>query len=192
MTKIGYKQNKEFYKKVINKYGISPRGVHWNCEQSQYKRFEVLTNFIKNDIQNSCVIDAGCGFGEYYNYLYDTNLKPLSYLGIDCEEEMIKHASKRFINIEFQVCNILEDKLINVDYYICSGAMNILTQEEVFLFIQRCYENSSKGFIFNFLKQDSFNKVPIKLVLSFCKTLCKKILIKDDYLENDISIFLKK
>jgi SAM-dependent methyltransferase len=192
MTKIGYKQNKEFYKKVINKYGISPRGVHWNSQESQYKRFEVLTKFIKEDISNCSILDAGCGFGEYYNYLYDNNLKPKEYIGIDCEEEMISLALKRFLNIEFYVNNILEDELLEADYYICSGAMNILTEEEVFLFIERSYNSAKKGFIFNFLKQDSFNNVSINSVLSFCKTLSKQINIKDNYLENDISIFLKK
>lgn len=192
MITLGYKQNKAFYKKVINKYGISSRGVHWNSQESQYKRFEVLTKFIKKEISTSTIIDAGCGFGEYYNYLFDNNLKPKEYIGIDCEEEMISLASKRFLNVEFYINNILEDKLLKADYYICSGAMNILNKEEVFLFIERCYIHSDKGFLFNFLKQDSFNNISINSVLTFCKTLCKNINIKDNYLENDISIFLKK
>jgi len=192
MSKIGYKNNKEFYKKVIKRYGISPRGVHWNSKESQYIRFEILSKFIKDDIKESVIVDAGCGFGEYYNYLFDNNLKPKIYIGLDCEEEMINSASKRFLNTNFFIKNILEDELINADYYICSGAMNILNEKEVLLFIQRCYNTSNKGFIFNFLKQDSFNKVEINTVLEFCKSLCPKINIKDNYLENDISIFLKK
>ena len=63
MTK---KKNTLFYKKAIDKYGI--------------------TSFIEDSIKESTIIDAGCGFGEYYNYLFDNNLKPKSYLGIDCEE----------------------------------------------------------------------------------------------------------
>lgn len=63
MTK---KKNTLFYKKAIDKYGISAQGVHWNSEFSQYKRFEVLTSFIKDSIKDSSIIDAGCGFGEYY------------------------------------------------------------------------------------------------------------------------------
>ena len=62
---------------------------------TQYKRFEILTSFIKIKIIQSNIIDAGCGFGEYYNYLFDNDLKPKSYLGIDCEEKMIKFSIKK-------------------------------------------------------------------------------------------------
>jgi len=192
MASIGYKNNTQFYKRVIKKYGISARGVHWNCEESQYLRFEILTKFIKNNIKNSEIIDAGCGFGEYYNYLFDNDFKPKKYIGIDCEEEMIAQASKRFLNTKFILKNILEDKLPRADYYICSGAMNILKEEEVLTFIKNSYKASNKGFIFNFLKDDPLSNVPINIVLKFCKSICSQIEIEDGYLENDISIFLKK
>lgn len=192
MANIGYKNNTQFYKRVIKKYGISARGVHWNSQESQYIRFEVLTEFIENEIKDSEIVDAGCGFGEYYNYLYDSSLSPKNYLGIDCEEEMINKAAKRFLNTKFILKNILEDKLPVADYYICSGAMNTLNEDEVLTFIKRSYKASKKGFIFNFLKEDCLTNVPAEKVLRFCKSICSNINIKDDYLENDISVFLKK
>ncbi|MGB1227185.1 MAG: class I SAM-dependent methyltransferase [Poseidonibacter sp.] len=192
MANIGYKNNNQFYSRVIKKYGVSARGVHWSCEESQYIRFKELTKFIQNELEHSIIVDAGCGFGEYYNYLFDNNLKPKQYIGIDCEEQMITLASKRFVDTKFILKNILEDKLPSADYYICSGAMNTLTQEEVFNFIKKSYKASKKGFIFNFLKEDSLTNIPIKSVITFCKTICSQIEVKDDYLENDISIYLKK
>ncbi len=184
--------NNLFYSKSIKKYGISAKGVHWNSEFSQYKRFEILTSFIKDSIKESSIIDAGCGFGEYYNYLFDNNLKPKSYLGIDCEEQMIVLASKRFLNTKFLIQDILEDELIEADYYICSGAMNILKKEEVFIFIEKCFNASYKGFIFNFLKNDSLTTIKSSDIINFCSKLSKKILIKENYLNNDFSIHLKK
>ncbi len=192
MANIGYKNNTQFYKRVIKKYGISARGVHWTCEESQYIRFEILTNFIVDEIKSCQIVDAGCGFGEYYNYLFDNNLNPESYIGIDCEEEMIDKASKRFLNTKFILKNILEDKIPSADYYLCSGAMNTLDENEVFTFIKHSYKASKKGFVFNFLKDDYLSNVPINHVLKFCKSICSQIEIKEDYLENDISIFLKK
>jgi hypothetical protein len=70
--------------------------------------------------------------------------------------------------------------------------MNTLDEKEVLLFIKRSYKASKKGFIFNFLKEDLLSNVTMNTVLSFCKTICSNINIKDNYLENDISIFLKK
>lgn len=184
--------NYKFYNPAIKKYGISAKGVRWSSKYSQYKRFEVLTNFIENEIKESNIVDAGCGFAEYYNYLFDNNLKPKSYIGIDCEEEMITLASKRFLNTSFYIKDIIKDELVFADYYICSGAMNILKKDEIFIFIKKCFEASNMGFIFNFLKNDPLTNVNFLDILHYSKSLSKRVEIKEDYLENDISIFIKK
>ena len=70
--------------------------------------------------------------------------------------------------------------------------MNILDKEEVFLFIEKCFENSNIAFIFNFLKNDDLTKVQIKDIFDYCGSLTKEIRIEENYLDNDVSIFLKK
>tara|TARA_R110002033_G_scaffold29007_3_gene65234 strand:- start:52859 stop:53428 length:570 start_codon:yes stop_codon:yes gene_type:complete len=189
---MAHKDNNSFYNKTIKKYGISARGVHWNSEFSQYKRFEILTEFIKDEIKDSIIIDAGCGFGEYYNYLFDNNLKPKSYTGIDCEKQMIELASKRFLNVKFYLADILLDELEEADYYVCSGALSILTKNEIKTFINKCFNASKKGFVFNFLKNDSLTNIKSEDILSYSKALTKNITIEDNYLDNDFSIFMKK
>ncbi len=189
---MSQKDNTKFYKKAFLKHGISAKGVHWNSTFTQYKRFEVLTNFIKDEIKTSSIIDAGCGFAEYYNYLVKNDKEPELYLGIDCEKLMIDIASKRFEHINFEVQNIIDDKLFLADYYICSGAMNLLNKKNVYIFIEKCFLASSKGFIFNFLKNDSLCEVDYLEVINFSKKLTKNIEFKDNYLPNDFSIFLKK
>lgn len=166
--------------------------MHWRSKYTQYKRFEILTYFIKNHIKDSTIVDAGCGFAEYYSYLRKNNLIPKEYIGIDIEEDMINLAKKRFSDIKLLQKDILNDEIPKADYYICSGAMNILEKEEMFLFIRNSLEASNKGFIFNFLKADSFNNVSANEILTYCKNLSKEISIKDNYLDNDITILLKK
>lgn len=192
---MGQIHNKKFYKESVTKYGISAQGVHWNSQSSQYKRFEILTQFIQGNIHDSFVIDVGCGMGEYYNYLMDRDLAPKAYLGIDCEEEMIKIAKKRYPRTNFKVQNVLTDSLLQSDYYICSGAMNILEKDEFFAFLTLCYKNSIKGFIFNFLKKESYTAIRKEEILEFCVKLSSdvnNIRIRDDYLDNDCTIFLQK
>jgi len=183
--------NHKFYKKSIKKYGISAQGVHWNNKYTQYKRFQIITQCIDN-IRSSTIVDAGCGFGEYYKYLQNNNKLPSSYIGVDIESMMIDVASKRFKDVSFYKTDILKDKLIIADYYICSGSMNILNKTDVFRFIQRSFEVSQKGFIFNFLTKYSFNKLSLDEVKDFCTTLSSKIKIKSNYLDNDITIALLK
>ena len=124
--------------------------------------------------------------------MYDNNLKPESYLGIDCEESMINLASKRFLNTKFEIQNIIEDSLYKADYYICSGAMNILEKNEIFIFIKKCFEASRNAFIFNFLKNDSLTNIKASDIVDYCITLSNNMEIKENYLSNDFSICLKK
>ena len=184
--------NQKFYEESIDTYGISAQGVHWNSEFSQYKRFEILTEFIREDIKSSTLIDVGCGMGEYYNYLMDEELKPKNYMGIDCEQKMIDIAAKRYPRVDFILKNVLEDELPIADYYICSGAMNILEVNEFYLFILNCYEKCEKGFVFNFLKKDSYTKVYKEEILTLCHKISNNVQSKDNYLDNDFSIFISK
>ncbi len=189
---MAQKQNKNFYQKSILEYGISAQGVHWNSKATQYKRFEILSQFIIKEIPHSSIIDVGCGMGEYYNYLMDESLNPKSYLGIDCEESMIDISKKRYPKAHFKIQNILTDSLLDADYYVCSGAMNILEKEEFYTFIQNCYKYCKKGFAFNFLKKDRYTDITKEEIIHFCKTLTSNLQTKDDYLDNDYSIFLQK
>ena len=189
---MSQEQNHKFYEESILKYGISAQGVHWSSEYSQYKRFEILTEFIREDIKNSTLIDVGCGMGEYYNYLMNEELKPKNYVGIDCEQKMIDIAAKRYPKVDFILKNVLEDKLIIADYYICSGAMNILNVKEFYLFIISCYEKCKKGFVFNFLKKDGYTKIYKEEILTLCHKISDNVQSKDNYLDNDFSIFISK
>jgi SAM-dependent methyltransferase len=184
--------NKEFYQKSIEEFGVSAQGVHWNSKYTQYKRFEILTKCIKKDIKGSNVVDVGCGFGEYYNYLLKNHKLPQKYIGVDCEEKMIDVCNIRFPNEQFLVQNILQDDLIKADYYICSGAMNILSFDEVEIFIKKCFEASNKGFVFNYLKNVTFNDIKQHDVEEICKRYSHSLILKDGYLDNDFTIFMVK
>lgn len=185
--------NKKFYRKAIKEFGVSAKGVHWNTQFSQYKRFEVLCDFLdKKELRDASIVDAGCGFGELYNFMLKRELMPKHYCGIDCESEMIQISKDRFPKPEFYVKDILKDTLPVADYYMCSGAMNLLPKRLFFQFIYQCYTHSKKGFIFNFLKKDSFNNIDPRKVIKFCKELNGEYILEEDYLRNDLSIFLKK
>lgn len=184
--------NKDFYDKSIKEFGISAQGVHWNSKYTQYKRFEILTKCIKKHIKDASIIDVGCGFGEYYNYLAYNHKQPQKYIGIDCEENMITISKKRFPFLEFHKKNVLIDELIEADYYTCSGALNILTLEEIDIFIKKCFQYSKKGFIFNFLKNLTFNNIKQHEIKEICQRYTQNIIIKEGYLDNDFTIFMVK
>jgi len=189
---LNIKSNKEFYEEAIKEYGVSAQGVHWNSKYTQYKRFEIITKLIKKQIKSSSIVDVGCGFGEYYNYLLENNYLPIGFIGVDCEQNMINISRKRFPDADFFHQDILKDTLIPADYYTCSGALNILPKQEIESFIIRCFEHSNKGFVFNYLKNETFHDVTQCEILNICKNLTQNIKIKENYLENDFTILMVK
>ncbi len=160
--------------------------------KNQYIRFEVLTKFFQKDLANSSILDLGCGFADYLYYLEAKELKPRQYLGIDCEDFMINESKKRFPDYQFKILDFLQEDLPKKDYIICSGALNILKEKEFFYAIEKSFNSSKKGFAFNFLKKDSFNKIKEESIINFCNSLSKKVIISNPYLPNDTSIFIKK
>lgn len=184
--------NYKFYKDSFQNYGATAKGVHWNSEFTQYKRFEVLTKFIKNDLENSSLIDVGCGYGEYLNYLKKENLNLSIYLGIDCEKFILDITKEEFDKNVFIKCNILKDRIPNADYLICSGALNILNQIDFLQAIKNCYLVSTKGFVFNFLTSQSIHNLSFEVIYKFCKDLTNKVTVIENYLPNDCTIFLEK
>ena len=190
---MNYKStNKLFYEKAVVQYGVSAKGVHWSNKETQYKRFEIIYKLLEEDFKIASIVDAGCGFGDFYNYLYQNDIHLKYYLGVDCYEKMIELSRVRFPHVDFQLLDILEDDLPRADYYIASGSLNILSRELFYRFIERCYDASSKGFVFNFLTKKSFNRISIEDVISYCSSFGVKIITKNDYLENDFTIFMKK
>lgn len=188
--------NKTFYESAIRKYGIKAKGLHWNSKMSQELRFDVILDMLPSKLSNHSIVDIGCGFGDLYLYMLKNNKKPKSYVGIDSLEKMCKIASKRTKQSIIQA-NALKDELPCADFYICSGAMNILTKFETHIFMRKVVEASNIGFVFNSLhgKQDSdtYNYLSYDEIFNIAGDLNVEISeMNDDYIEDDITVFLTK
>ena len=184
--------NEQFYKSAIEMYGISAKGVNWHSKQSQEIRFDIILSMLPYKIEDFSIVDAGCGFGDFYLYAKKKKRNPKNYIGIDTVTDMYSIASQR-TGCEIIIADICKDELPTASYYICSGAMNVLNNFETYLFMRKCYEVSEYGFIFNILhgkrKSETYNyftTIQIQKIASELKV--KKITIKDNYLEGDITV----
>ncbi len=185
--------NEKFYAAAIKKHGDSPKGVHWNSLYSQQKRFDVLLSCI--DDEDFSVVDAGCGFGDLYGYLKKQGVKYSSYVGLDLSPSMVKIAQKK-TGCEIYESDICRDVLPRADYYLCSGAMNILSRFDTYLFIRNCYEASKKAFVFNLLMGEDDSLIynhfyPSELQQLFDE-LGAKVTVKKGYLKHDFTVCLEK
>lgn len=185
-------ENEKFYKASLKRYGLTCKALHWNSEESQAIRFKVLLSLVREDISACRIVDVGCGFGDLYLYMKE---KPLQYTGIDVMEEMVEQAVQK-TGCEILKLDACVDALPLADYYLCSGAMNILSRFETYQFIQNCYNASKKGFIFNILegKDESlvYNYFRAKEIKAIAKELGAEVEIKKGYMQKDISIGMYK
>ncbi|MEA1956182.1 MAG: class I SAM-dependent methyltransferase [Campylobacterota bacterium] len=189
--------NEQFYKSAIEKHGVSAKGVQWISEKTQQVRFNVILNILPNDVSDLVIVDAGCGFGDFYFWMKKKKKLPSKYIGIDLLSDMVNIASKR-TKQKIIKANICKDKLIDADYYICSGAMNVLERFETHLFIQNCYNSSKYGFIFNILHGDKNSETYNYMTTSQIQRIAKNLKITNvkifsGYLDKDITVgFFKK
>ncbi len=187
--------NKTFYKKAIARYGHTAKGLNWNSKTSQHTRFEVIYELLGAEIISSKIIDAGCGFGDFYLFLKQKGALPRAYLGYDLMDTMLGVAKKN-TGQRYLQCDILKDELEEADFYIASGSMNILNRFETHLFIRRCFEASRKGFVFNLLQGEDtskhFNYWRVEEMLEHLKAYDCEVVVREGYMDGDFTVLLKK
>ncbi|MHC3995084.1 class I SAM-dependent methyltransferase [Thiomicrolovo sp. ZZH C-3] len=187
--------NRCFYTTALERHGLTAGGVHWNSDASQSKRFEVIASLLPDTLDGVTLTDAGCGFGDLFCYLREHRRTPLHYLGLDCMDPMVEEARKR-TGCEIRRADILHDALDAADYYVCSGAMNLLTPAETRRFIERCYAASRRGFVFNLLEGDddsiAYNYMRPSTVRKIAQELGANVQIRRGYLKRDFTVALYK
>ena len=182
----------KFYTSAIKMHGTSAKGVNWASKENQILRFKKIVSLLPNDISMFTLADAGCGFGDFYTYLHKKKKLPQHYIGLDYHLDMCSIAEQ---NTAQEIINsdICKDTLRVCDYYICSGALNVLTEFETHLFIQNCYNSSKKAFIFNALHGDktseTYNYLTVEAIEVIAKTLnVSEVLLRSGYLANYITV----
>jgi len=188
--------NQTFYKTSFKKYGISPRGLSWNSKENQEVRFEAITKLLQKEIQKSCIVDAGCGFGDLYLYWQSLGIKPKNYTGIDSFAKFISIASQRVSNVAFLKKDILKDSLPMADWYVASGSLNILSDFDTWLFLENMLLHSHQGIVFNILcgekQSEVFNYKTEDEIQEFAKRKKLTCNIITGYLKDDMSVMLQK
>ncbi len=180
---------RRFYTNAIKKYGTTAKGVAWNDERRQKRRFQTLLRAIGNT-KNCEIIDAGCGFGDLWLFMKETGQHPKKYIGIDLLEEMIETARERTGQTILRR-DILKDPLPESDWYLASGSFNLLTRFETILAIKRCFDASRRGIVFNLLKgrdkSDIYNYWLPGEIVKACRSL-GKVTIYEGYLDGDFTV----
>ncbi len=184
--------SEKFYTSAIETHGTSAKGVNWASKKNQELRFDTLLKLLPKDLSILEIVDAGCGFGDFYLYMERKKRTPKEYVGIDSLLDMYSIASEN-TGREIIIADICKEPLPTKDYYVCSGALNVLTKFETYQFIRNCYKSSKKGFIFNALHgnkdSETYNYLTTSEIEKIAKDLkVKELILRDGYLDADITV----
>jgi len=182
--------SEKFYTSAIEMHGTTAKGVNWTSKYTQEIRFDVILDMLPKTIGS--LVDAGCGFGDFYTYMNKKKRTPKKYIGIDSLIDMYSIASNNTAQ-EIIIADITKDKIPHAEYYICSGAMNVLDRFETYLFIRNCFLACGDGFIFNILhgedKSETYNYICTCQIKQIAKELdVKRVEFKDGYMDGDITV----
>jgi SAM-dependent methyltransferase len=76
----------------------------WDSTESMETRFEAATELY--DFSGKTVLDVGCGFGNFYEYLIDSGQEPAEYYGIDISDAILDVARDRYPAATFEKRNL--------------------------------------------------------------------------------------
>jgi ubiquinone/menaquinone biosynthesis C-methylase UbiE len=97
---------KDFFNKLVEKYGYSPKSLDYSGEKSQKIKFNIVTEV---GIEDNCsVLDVGCGFGDYFNYLKQRGIKNVKYCGIDISNKIVDLAKEKNSLVNVIQGNVLD------------------------------------------------------------------------------------
>jgi len=194
----------EYYSEKVKEHGANSRGVDWNGTNSQYLRFNILSNIFEKN-HNFSILDYGCGYGEFVNYLNKEEYNDVDYLGFDISNEMLSQAKIKHPNENFTQTI---PKNFKTDDTILSGTLHIKLstppdewKAHIIKTLNHLNDISRKGFSFNLLtsysdeeyKKDRLYYASPEEIFKYCKlNFSRNVLLDHSYDLYEFTIFVKK
>jgi len=188
------------FNKRLEQFGISEQSLGWGTKGRARLRYEILMS--QWDLNNSSVMDLGCGFGDMFEYMSDKGINT-KYTGIDINPNFItiakeKHGDKA----TFQEKNLLtEETTEQFDFVLSSGVFNHVLEDNMG-FIKACFDKfdkiSTKGFAANFLSDKvgfqyeyTFHASPAA-ILDLAYQYSNNVVLRNDYMPYEFTVFINK
>ena len=192
----------EIYNKMLTNGANEAECVGWGSTDSQEKRFGVLIEI--GNLDNSSILDVGCGLGAFVDYIHKTHLN-LLYTGTDINPNMIQGAQQRHTDIEFIHTDITHDEhALNdrrFDYVFLSGALNLSADKHhdtIENIMKEMFFLAHKGVAINFLSVFSDHLTPGEYycnpveILQMALSITKRVTLRHDYMPHDFTVYLYK
>lgn len=195
---MSYLKIANHYRDCFIKHGDNHKGVDWPNHIDTLKRHKIMYELMSKDeknIQESTLLDFGCGLGHFYEWLTTNEIKPV-YSGLDIVKEFYDTCKIKFPEVNFYNLDILQtDELPMFDYIIVNGVFTEkreLSYEQMMGFFKSIIKNlwgkCNKGIAFNLMskhvdweRDDLFHVSLDELGWFLKENLSKNFIIRNDY-----------
>lgn len=182
------------YNKRFEEYGLEAKTLGWGCKEDQFTRFEAATRYV--DFRGKSVLDIGCGFADFHEFLISNDIKIKKYKGIDINDKLIEVAKKRFPKNKYEVRNILLNNydIGQADIVTLFGLLNFKLETDNLAYtkemITEAWKITKEMLIVDFLSTHLTKEYPKedfvyyhnpKDVLDLCFELCDNVVLVHDY-----------
>jgi SAM-dependent methyltransferase len=198
MTRKIYTITLNYYDKLLKKYGYSPGSVGWGHKKGkQSLRFEILCQI--GDINNSSILDVGCGFGDLFGYLKYKKSK-VKYLGVDINSNLIEIGKKIYPKANLKVLDIGQTKSKQkFDWVFFSGISSKgCTYPYIKRMMTKMFSLCKKGIAMNFVggvidfKSKDLFYSDVGKIYSITSTLSNRVTIRHDYAPYEFTVYVYK
>ena len=192
---------KSRYRDRLKQHGAGIQALASGTPERQQTRFGVLAEI--GDLEGASVLDLGCGFADFHQYLLNQGIQS-RYTGYDICPEFVELAAERFPESRFEVRDVQVDGIPEkFDYIICSQTFNNrLAHEDNLKLMQDVlrisYEASEKGVAMDMLtsyvdfREDRLFYYSPEEIFRFSKTLTKRVTLRHDYPLFEFAVYLYK
>lgn len=188
------------YRYLFKPCDDSPKSLGWANREEQQYRFRKMCRVGMVYEDDCSILDVGCGFGDFIDYLGVVIGWGFQYKGIDVRKEAIEIAKTKHPAFDFDVSSVYDEKF-KYRWVIANGIFSLDYPEwEIHTAntIDKMYELCNKGVAVNFIPT-----IPSALGGMLRRTSVDEVntIVKDKYTEytiqyskdnNDITLYLYK
>jgi SAM-dependent methyltransferase len=188
-----------WYQENVRRFSYDHRALGFGRRSSQERRFAALASL--GSFQGRRVLDAGCGFGDFYAWLLQRGVRA-DYTGLDITPPMIERCQQRFAGsgARFVTSDVLGyDPEADFDYVVASGLFGYGAhgaRARIQPTLERLFAMTRIGMAVNFLSRRATSRTPKRVylhagdVLDFALTLTPAVRLDHTYLPNDFTLCL--
>lgn len=190
----------EPYLRAARQFGGGFSALLWASPKTQRARFDAIRRVY--DPQGKFVLDAGCGRGDYLEFLLSRDVRPADYIGLEAVETLAAAAeSKGYPNSRILRGDFVSDPaklFVGADVIVFSGSLNTMDEATFYETLRRAYDATAEAVVFNFLASSALagraylTWHPRAKVEAFARRTADKVNMVDDYLQGDCTMALIK